>query len=135
VKQLLIKLAAVFGMVTARRYESAVKQLEETRASAHAWKERAGEALTQVKSLQGEVQRQSRLLKDARRLVERVQGEGNEGNKLRAQLADTQRQLMVAREQLMAIEVKLDILEGAANVLDARTRTAIRQSTEAGATV
>jgi hypothetical protein len=29
---------------------------------------------------------------------------------------------MVARDHLMAIEVKLDILEGAANVLDRRTR-------------
>jgi hypothetical protein len=35
----------------------------------------------------------------------------------------------------MAIEVKLDILEGAANVLDSRTRAAIRQSTGTGATV
>ena len=35
---------------------------------------------------------------------------------------ETERELMVARDHLMAIEVKLDILEGAANVLDRRTR-------------
>jgi hypothetical protein len=34
----------------------------------------------------------------------------------------------------MAIEVKLDILEGAANVLDSRTRVAISQSNKTGAT-
>jgi hypothetical protein len=44
---------------------------------------------------------------------------------LRARLAEAERELMVAREHLMAIEVKLDILEGAANVLDVRTRAAI----------
>ena len=41
---------------------------------------------------------------------------------LRDRLAETERELMVARDHLMAIEVKLDILEGAANVLDRRTR-------------
>jgi hypothetical protein len=43
--------------------------------------------------------------------------------KLRDRLNDTERELMVARDHLMAIEVKLDILEGAANVLDKRTRS------------
>ena len=33
-----------------------------------------------------------------------------------------ERDLTAARDLLMAIEVKLDILEGAAQVLDARTR-------------
>jgi hypothetical protein len=42
----------------------------------------------------------------------------------------------MAREHLMAIEVKLDILEGAANVLDVRTRTAIgKQPRQTGAPV
>jgi hypothetical protein len=31
----------------------------------------------------------------------------------------------MAREHLMLVDVKLDILEGAANVLDVRTRSAI----------
>jgi len=46
---------------------------------------------------------------------------------LRTRLIEAERELMVAREHLMAIEVKLDILEGAANVLDVRTRAAISQ--------
>lgn len=132
-KQLLIKLTALFGVVPARRYESVVKQLEEARSRGHAWKAQAGEALGRVKSLEREVQRQSGLLKDAKGLVEKVQGVDGERTKLREQLARNQKELMLAREHLMAIEVKLDILEGAANVLDARTRTAIRHSTETNA--
>jgi len=122
-------------MVPARRYESVVKQFEDARTRAHAWKAQAGEALARVKSLEREVQRQAGLLNDARRLVEKVQGPDSERTKLREQLAHNQKELMLAREHLMAIEVKLDILEGAANVLDARTRTAIRQSTRTNAAV
>jgi phage shock protein A len=135
VKQLLIKLAALFGMVSARRHESVVKQLQDARSSAQAWKTQAGEALARVKSLEGEVQRQSGLLTDARRLVEKVQGADSDRTKLREQLASNQRELMLAREHLMAIEVKLDILEGAANVLDARTRIAISQSAKTNTAV
>jgi hypothetical protein len=46
---------------------------------------------------------------------------------LETQLEESARELAFAREQLMAIEVKLDILEGAANVLDGRTRTVSAQ--------
>ena len=134
-KQLLIKLAALFGVVPARRYEGLVTQLADARSNAQSWKSRANEALARVKSLEREVRRQSRLLDDARTLVERVHGGGGDADRLREQLADAQRQLFVAREHLMGIEVKLDILEGAANVLDARTRVAIRQSTRTGAAV
>ncbi len=103
--------------------------------SAHAWKAQLGEALARVKALEREVQRQSRLLNDARGLIENVEGADSEPARLREQLANNQKQLMVAREHLMAIEVKLDILEGAANVLDVRTRSTIRQSTRTGAPV
>ena len=128
-------MAALLGMVPARRYESLVTQLEEARASAHKWKARVGEALARVKSLESEIQRQSGLLTDARRLVETVQGSDGDRAKLREQLANNQKELLLARERLMAIEVKLDILEGAANVLDVRTRSVIRQSTKTGAAV
>jgi hypothetical protein len=42
---------------------------------------------------------------------------------LRAHLANTERDLAHAREHLMLIDTKLDILEGAATVLDNRTRS------------
>ena len=43
---------------------------------------------------------------------------------MQTRLAETDRALTLGREHLNAIEVKLEILEGAANVLDARTRVA-----------
>jgi chromosome segregation ATPase len=48
---------------------------------------------------------------------------------MQSRLAETERALTLAREHLSAIEVKLEILEGAANVLDARTRTQVIGST------
>jgi hypothetical protein len=126
---------ALVGVVPARRYRSLAKQLEESRRSAHEWKTRAREALARVKSLESDVERQSRLVKDARTQAEKTHRAEEHAIRLRDQLAATQRELMLAREHLMAIEVKLDILEGAANVLDARTRTAIRQSPRTGAAV
>ncbi len=133
-KQLLIRLAALFGVVPARRYHSLAQQLEETRNSAQTWKARATGATARVKSLEHEVHRQERLVREAQRAAERVHRLGDV-RKLRDQLVATQKDLLLARDHLMAIEVKLDILEGAANVLDARTRVAIRQSTGTGASV
>jgi hypothetical protein len=51
---------------------------------------------------------------------------------LKQRLAESERDLVVAREQLMAIEVKLDILEGAANVLDGRTRELVTRRSGLG---
>jgi len=50
VKQLLISLAALFGMVPARRYETVAKQLEDARAGASAWKARATDAQAACRS-------------------------------------------------------------------------------------
>ena len=44
---------------------------------------------------------------------------------LQRKLAAAEHDLATARESLMAVEVKLDILEGAANVLDVRTRNGV----------
>lgn len=133
-KQLLLNLLAAFGVVPASRYNSLVRQAEELRKSAQSWKTKATEALDRAKTLEGDLHRQSRLVKEARN-VAKVSHNDGDMLKLRQQLSDTERELMLAREHLMAVEVKLDILEGAANVLDVRTRTAIRQSTGTGAAV
>jgi chromosome segregation ATPase len=47
-------------------------------------------------------------------------------------LADAERDLVAARDSLMTVDVKLDILEGAANVLDARTRAVGAPNVPAG---
>jgi hypothetical protein len=135
VREALLNLLAAFGLVPARRYRSLARQVEELRDSAQSWKARAGEAQARAKSLERDVSRQTRLVKEARRTVQQGTASDADVARLREQLAATERELMLAREHLMSIEVKLDILEGAANVLDARTRVAIQQSTRTGATV
>jgi hypothetical protein len=50
---------------------------------------------------------------------------------LQNRLDVAEQELVAVREHLMAIEVKLDILEGAANVLDGRTRTVLAHRTSA----
>jgi hypothetical protein len=134
-KQLLIKLVAAFGLVPAGRYRVLVATVEELRSSAHTWKARAHEAQNEAKACGKELQRHARLVKEARAAAERG-GRDSEFARLEQQLVDTERELILAREHLMAVEVKLDILEGAANVLDARLRTAARQQrAESGAAV
>lgn len=132
-KELLVRLMGLVRLVPAPRYHSLARQFEEARRSGGNWKTRAGEALTHVKSLQGEVERQSRLLKDARAELDKRRRAEQEAIALREQLAATESELVRAREHLMAVEVKLDILEGAANVLDSRTRTIVPQAADTSA--
>lgn len=54
----------------------------------------------------------------------RTEAAAREEATLEARVAEAMRELDRARADLTAVEVKLDILEGAANVLDARLRTA-----------
>jgi len=133
VKELLVRLMGRVRLVPAPRYHSLARQVEEARRSGDNWKTRAGEALAHVKSLERDVERQSRLLKDARAELDKRRRAEQEAIALREQLAATERELVRAREHLMAIEVKLDILEGAANVLDSRTRTIVPQPTDTSA--
>ena len=73
----------------------------------------------------------ARLLKKAKDDANRERAAQKHGSAewegLQRRLTDAERALALAREQLAVLEVKLDILEGAANVLDARTRTAPQQ--------
>jgi hypothetical protein len=98
------------------------------------WKARATEAISRAKQFEEqakhEAKRAEKFKATAERLEKRIEG----FEEMAARLKDVERELAVAREHLMAIEVKLDILEGAANVLDVRTRTAIQQhAADAGA--
>jgi chromosome segregation ATPase len=74
-----------------------------------------------------------RIRKESSQKVEKRQRESDEATQkhtaaieeLHHRLAAAEHQLSIARETLMAVDVKLDILEGAANVLDLRTRQAM----------
>lgn len=83
---------------------------------------RRAELLTgELEKVKAEFER--RYERERRKLAEVEQKRGRALEDLAERLEKADSALTVARETLMAIEVKLDILEGAANVLDIRTRT------------
>lgn len=133
-RRLLAAFLAAFGLVSARRYEALSRSYDGQKAAGAEWKKKASEAAAQQRSLEAEVKRQSQLMTKLRGSIEKWRERHDDIKKLRERLAHTERELMVARDHLMAIEVKLDILEGAANVLDKRTRAAApRDRHETGA--
>ncbi len=100
------------------------------------WKAKATEAMDRAKSSEAEARQHAKRVEKLQAAIEKLQRRDVEFKKMEEQLAALERELTVAREHLMVVEVKLDILEGAANVLDARTRTATRpQARETGAAV
>jgi type I site-specific restriction endonuclease len=133
-KRFLTRLLGAFGLVSARRYDMLSRAVAEAKAGSAEWKARTGEALVRVRTLEAGVRRQTHVAEKLRTSLEKQKQRREDIQKLRLRLADAERELVVAREHLMAIEVKLDILEGAANVLDARTRaTVVRPRSETGA--
>jgi len=126
---------SAFGLAPARLVASQQKTIDELRAGSLSWKARAGEATARMKSLEAELKLQKRLVERSTTAASKSASDTLAFEQLRERLETTERELAAAREHLMAIEVKLDILEGAANVLDVRTRTALRQRRETGAPV
>lgn len=125
-KKLVIKLLAVLGLAPARSVASQAQQIADMKAGSLAWKTKASEAMERVKSLEAEVKRQARLIETLTTSTEKLRLRQDAiDNLARVRLAEAEQALAVAREHLMMVDVKLDILEGAANVLDARTRSAI----------
>jgi len=116
-------------------------KLEEARTDMERWKSAAGEAQRALKAAKAQgdkhAERANRLQAQRERDNEQGERRSREFDSLAKRLELAERQLIVAREHLMAVEVKLDILEGAANVLDARTRTVIgsQERAESGAPV
>jgi hypothetical protein len=117
-KRLLIRLLAALGLVPAGRYRALRRMADQSKAEGHSWKGKARQATA----------RSEKLLAENKRLVqaaERLQQQFGDYAAMQERLTVAERDLIAAREQLMAVDVKLDILEGAANVLDIRTRAAI----------
>lgn len=124
---------------TERRAGKLAQLLEETKADSRQWKEKAQQASAALKTSQEAVAVAERQLRLAEKLKEEAEKHRRSEQDRTAELAvlqqrltDSERDLAVAREQLMAIEVKLDILEGAANVLDGRTRDIVMRRSGAG---
>lgn len=124
-KKLAIRLLAALGLAPARAVASQANMIAEAKAGSLAWKTRASEAMERVRSLEAEVKRQAKLIQTLTASSEKLRLRQEDITNLTARLAETEQALALAREHLMMVDVKLDILEGAANVLDARTRRAI----------
>jgi chromosome segregation ATPase len=123
-RRLLAAVLAAFGLVSARRFEALSRSVDGLKAVTSEWKKKASEAADRLRSLEGDLRRQKQLSAKLQGSIEKLRQRHEDIKKLQLRLADAERELMVARDHLMAIEVKLDILEGAANVLDQRTRSA-----------
>jgi chromosome segregation ATPase len=138
------KVLAGIGLATAAQVRQAATQTRQTaqkaeeqmaklRTDAKGWKQRyeessraAAEWKKAAADAEGNVERSSREL-------ERVQAHADEWRSraetlttqvrdLKERLDETRRVTTVARQHLMATEVKLDLIEAAVQVLDARTR-------------
>ena len=135
-KTLLRQFLAVLGLAPARVVVTQALEIEELRAGSLGWKMKAGEALARTKALERELNEHKKRAEKSLKAAEKSGTRDAAVLDLKERLTRAERELTMAREQLMAIEVKLDILEGAANVLDVRTRTALRQQPrETGAPV
>ena len=128
-KRLLSKVLAACGLISARQYEALFQEMNGWKTKSAEWKARAGKVEAHARALDEQLKRQMASAKEERQ-------RSADFDRLRERLEGAERELVTAREQLMAVEVKLDILEGAANVLDLRTRAAIsRERSESGASV
>ena len=125
-KKLVLRLLAAFGLAPAGSVAAQARLVADAKAGALAWKTKASEAMERAKSLEAEVKRQAQVIHRLEATTEKLRQRQDEIERLlRVRLVEAEQALGLAREHLMAIDTKLDILEGAANVLDARTRATI----------
>jgi hypothetical protein len=126
-KRLLIRLLAALRLVPAGRHRALRRMADQLKTESHSWKGKARQATARSEKLQAE---NKRLVQAS----ERLQQQFGDYAAMQERLTVAERDLIAAREQLMAVDVKLDILEGAANVLDIRTRATIsRQHSDTSA--
>jgi chromosome segregation ATPase len=162
VRRLLSRLLEAFGVVTLRRYQLAIKQIRdaesriqqlerevtktqarskaqleqqvnESRAQSKTLKTEIADAAKALKLKERELVKQSHRVDKLRKGFEQANRRRGEVEGLLKRVIEAEQELAAARNHLMVVEVKLDILEGAANVLDARTRTTTAQ--QSGASV
>jgi chromosome segregation ATPase len=110
--------------------DEAAKALRDSQAEAARHMRRAEKLTGDLEKVKTEFQR--KYEQECRKLAEVDQKRARALEDLQQRLGEAERALTVARETLMAVEVKLDILEGAANVLDVRTRTMSGRALPAG---
>ena len=121
-KRVIVRALAAIGLVPARQYHEVSRRAAELTRERDDWKKRATKLARRERTLEQQARDLDRQLKKIQRQARPIA----DGDlvAMQTRLAETERALTLARDQLNAIEVKLEILEGAANVLDARTRVA-----------
>ena len=161
-RRLLSRLLEACGVVTLRRYqlaithlhdaESRVRQLEkettkiqarskaqleqqvnESRAQLKTLKAELAEAAKALKLKERDLAKQGHRVEKLRKAIEQANQRRGDVQGMLKRLIEAEQELAAARNHLMVVEVKLDILEGAANVLDARTRATAAQRSGAPA--
>jgi chromosome segregation ATPase len=146
-------LLEAFGVVTLRRHQLAIKQMQDAQSRAKQLEREVAkiqdrskaqlhqqihESRAQSKTLKTEIADAAKALKVKERELDKLRKAVQQANRRRddmagllKRLSEAEQELAAARNHLMVVEVKLDILEGAANVLDARTRTTAAQQSGA----
>lgn len=120
-KRALLALLRACGLVPARWHDSLIRETKKIKADRLEWKSKALEASTRARSFKKQAARQAARLAEAVKAAD-AGSRRQQLDALQSRLEGAERELATAREHLMVVESKLDILEGAANVLDARTR-------------
>lgn len=119
------------------RVESLSKKLEDAQAESRAWRAKVEESQKRIKDMEGELTREAQRFEKAKADIEKQAARDKKKTvdveALDTRLDEAERDLAVSRDHLMAIETKLDILEGAATVLDGRTRTLLAERSSGGA--
>lgn len=117
--------------IQARSKAQLEQQVNESRAQSKTLKSEIADAAKALKLKERELVKQSRRVDKLRKAVEQANRRRGDVESLMKRLIEAEQELAAARNHLMVVEVKLDILEGAANVLDARTRTTPAQQSGA----
>jgi chromosome segregation ATPase len=151
-RSLLGRAAARAGLVSRAKYVQASEALQRANGKIAELKELLEAARADSRALKAKVeevtgrlthQRDEDSAKHAKRAakateeLERVRAREEKHRvviaELREKAISSERAVRIAREQLMAVEVKLDIIEGAITVLDGRTRAALKAADRASA--
>ena len=123
------------------RVEELKTSLDKARAASQEWKSKAEDVEQRLTAARRDLEQQAKQIERLQaqagkageehtreveplraRIADLTDKRSRDAADLRAHLENTERDLAHAREHLMLIDTKLDILEGAANVLDGRTR-------------
>ena len=97
------------------------RRLEQTRGESEEWRTKYRVREEQRRARAEKVEREYKA--HVARLEARAAAQIEKVKELRDRLEHAERSARIGREHLMSIEVKLDLIEGAVNVLDRRYRT------------